>query len=76
MRKPDPERVDKENPRWTDAMFVKAKPAAEVFPDLPRDASVGSAVRRRNRARQPCRCGSIRKFWPYIRLPAAVGNRV
>jgi uncharacterized protein (DUF4415 family) len=42
MRKPDPERVDKENPRWTDAMFAKAKPAAEVFPDL-----VASSERRK-----------------------------
>ena len=34
MKKPDPEMIDKENPEWTDAMFAKAKPASEVFPDL------------------------------------------
>jgi len=33
-KKPDPEMIDKENPEWTDAMFVKARPASEVFPDL------------------------------------------
>jgi uncharacterized protein (DUF4415 family) len=34
MKKPDPERVDRENPEWTDAMFARAKPAVEVLPDL------------------------------------------
>ena len=34
MKKPDPEMIDKENPEWTDAMFAKARPASEVFPDL------------------------------------------
>jgi uncharacterized protein (DUF4415 family) len=33
-KKPDPEMIDKENPAWTDAMFAKARPASEVFPDL------------------------------------------
>ena len=33
-KKPDPEMIDKENPKWTDAMFAKARPASEVFPDL------------------------------------------
>ena len=33
-KKPDPEMIDKENPEWTDAMFAKARPASEVFPDL------------------------------------------
>ena len=32
--KADPEMIDKENPEWTNAMFAKAKPASEVFPDL------------------------------------------
>ena len=34
MKKPYPEMIDKENPEWTDAMFAKARPASEVFPDL------------------------------------------
>jgi uncharacterized protein (DUF4415 family) len=34
MKKPNPELVGKDNPEWTDAMFAKAKPAAEIFPDL------------------------------------------
>ena len=33
-KKPDPEMIDKENPEWTDAMFAKARPASEIFPDL------------------------------------------
>jgi uncharacterized protein (DUF4415 family) len=33
-KKPDPELVDAENPEWTSEMFARAKPAAEVFPDL------------------------------------------
>jgi hypothetical protein len=33
-KKPDPEMIDKENPEWTDAMFAKARPASELFPDL------------------------------------------
>jgi uncharacterized protein (DUF4415 family) len=34
MKKPDPELIDKNNPEWTDAMFAKAKPAKDMFPDL------------------------------------------
>ena len=34
MKKPNPERIDKVNPEWTDTMFAKAKPATEMFPDL------------------------------------------
>ena len=31
MSKPDPELVDEENPEWTDEMFARARPAAEVL---------------------------------------------
>ena len=34
MKKRDPEMIDKENPEWTDALFARAKPVSEVFPDL------------------------------------------
>jgi uncharacterized protein (DUF4415 family) len=34
MKKPNPERTDKESREWTDAMFPKTKPATEMFPDL------------------------------------------
>ncbi len=33
-KKPNSEMIDGENPEWTDAMFAKARPASEVFPDL------------------------------------------
>jgi len=33
-KKPNSEMIDRENPEWTDAMFAKARPASEVFPDL------------------------------------------
>ncbi len=31
MPKPDPELIDDENPEWTDEMFARARPAAEVM---------------------------------------------
>jgi hypothetical protein len=34
MKKPDPEMIDAQNPEWTDAIFKRATPASEVFPDL------------------------------------------
>ncbi len=34
MKKPNPERPDRENPEWTPEIFARAKPAKEVFPDL------------------------------------------
>ena len=54
MKKPDPEMIDKQNPEWTDAMFKRARPASEVFPDLVAHSEKrkrGRAGRRRNRAR-------------------------
>ena len=34
MKKPNPKLIDNENPEWTKGTFAKARPAAEVFPDL------------------------------------------
>ncbi|MBK7002715.1 MAG: BrnA antitoxin family protein [Rhodoferax sp.] len=31
---PNPEQIDDDNPEWTDADFVRARPAAEVLPAL------------------------------------------
>jgi uncharacterized protein (DUF4415 family) len=31
MPKPNPELIDDENPEWTDEMFARARPAAEVL---------------------------------------------
>lgn len=33
MKKPDPEKIDRDTPEWTDAEFRRAKPAAEVLPE-------------------------------------------
>lgn len=32
MSKPDDDRIDDENPEWTDEMFAKARPAHAVLP--------------------------------------------
>ena len=34
MKKPNPKRIDRENPEWTEDTFARARPAREVFPDL------------------------------------------
>ena len=31
---PNPELIDDENPEWTDADFARARPAAEMLPEL------------------------------------------
>lgn len=33
-KRPNPELIDDENPQWTDADFARARPAAEVLPEL------------------------------------------
>ena len=33
-RKPNPELIDKDNPEWTEEDFHRARPAAEVLPEL------------------------------------------
>jgi len=33
-KRPNPELIDDENPEWTDADFSRARPAAEVLPEL------------------------------------------
>ncbi len=33
-RKPNPERIDEENPEWTEEMIRQAGPAAEVVPRI------------------------------------------
>lgn len=32
--KPDPERIDEENPEWTDEIFRRARPARQVLVEL------------------------------------------
>ena len=33
-KRPNPELIDDENPEWTDSMLARARPAAEVLPEL------------------------------------------
>ena len=33
-KRPNPELIDDDNPEWTDADFARARPAAEVLPEL------------------------------------------
>lgn len=33
MKKRNPESIDDENPEWTEADFVRARPASEVLPE-------------------------------------------
>lgn len=35
-KRPDPYRVDDDNPEWTEEMFRKARPAIAVVPDIVR----------------------------------------
>lgn len=51
-RKPSPMRIDDENPEWTAEEFAKAKPAAEVLPEL-FGARVAEEMLRPKRGRPP-----------------------
>jgi uncharacterized protein (DUF4415 family) len=33
-KRPNPELIDDDNPEWTDADFARARPAADVLPEL------------------------------------------
>jgi uncharacterized protein (DUF4415 family) len=33
-KRPNPELIDSDNPEWTDVDFARARPAAEVLPEL------------------------------------------
>lgn len=48
MKKPNPKRIDRENPEWTEDTFTRARPAKEVFPDL-----AEYAAKRKRRQRGP-----------------------
>lgn len=45
---PDPEKLDDDNPEWTQTMFDEAKTAAELFPHLfkeaPREDKVSATI--------------------------------
>lgn len=66
MPKPDPELIDDENPEWTDEMFARARPAAEVM---------GKAFM--EMARRPGRPRAVAPKEPVtLRLDAAVVQRL
>ena len=44
-----PERVDRDNPEWTPATFERARPAAEVLPQLFGEKVAGAMLKRRGR---------------------------
>lgn len=48
-RKQNPERVDRDNPEWTEATFARARPAAEVLPGLFGKKQADEMVKRRGR---------------------------
>jgi len=66
MPKPNPELIDDENPEWTDEMFARARPAAEVM---------GEAFM--EMARKPGRPKAVAPKKPVtIRLDAEVAQRL
>lgn len=48
-RKPDPERAGRDNPRWNAASFRRARPAAEVLPQVLPEAAAEKLLRPRGR---------------------------
>jgi uncharacterized protein (DUF4415 family) len=50
-KKPNPERVDDENPEWTALDFGKARPASEVLPQIFGEQAVKEMLRPRGRPR-------------------------
>ncbi len=52
-RKPNPELIDDENPEWTVADFKRARPAAEVLPQLIGKEATARLLRPRGRPKSP-----------------------
>lgn len=51
VRRPDPELIDDEAPEWTDEDFARARPAAEVLPEIFGDAVAQEMLKPRGRPR-------------------------
>lgn len=49
--KPNPERLDDENPVWTTEDFAKARPASEVLPQIFGEAAAKEMLKPRGRPR-------------------------
>lgn len=52
-RKPNPERVSRDNPEWTEADFKRAHPAAEVLPKLVGKKAAERLLKARGRPKLP-----------------------
>lgn len=48
-KRPNPELIDDGNPEWTDADFARARPAAEVLPELFGNAAARAMLKPRGR---------------------------
>ena len=65
-KQPNPRRIDKDNPEWTDAMFAKARPAREVLPKLFGKKRAGEMLKPRGRPKS-----ADAKVLISLRLPPA-----
>jgi uncharacterized protein (DUF4415 family) len=52
-RKPNPEKVDVENPAWTKSTFAQARAASEVLPELFGKAVAAEMAKPRGRPKSP-----------------------
>jgi uncharacterized protein (DUF4415 family) len=50
-KRPNPEMIDDENPEWTDEVFAKARPAAEVLTELFGEKPARTMLKPRGRPR-------------------------
>ncbi|MEW6113329.1 MAG: BrnA antitoxin family protein [Thermodesulfobacteriota bacterium] len=66
-KKPDPELIDKENPEWTEEDFRRARPAAEVLPEIVGLEGAAQMLRPRGRPK-----AAMTKTHVNIRLDADV----
>src|SRR5690606_19348409 len=48
-KRPDPERIDQDNPEWTEEDFARARPAREVLPELLGNEAAAGLLRPRGR---------------------------
>jgi uncharacterized protein (DUF4415 family) len=67
-KKPDPERIDSENPEWSAAEFASARPASEWLPSL-FGAEQAAAMLKPRRGRPPA---TVRKEHVNLRLDPEV----
>ena len=71
-KRPDPEMIDDENPEWTDEMFAKAHPAADVLREI-FPAELAAEMLKPKRTRGPGKRPA--KTSTTLRLPAETLER-